>query len=52
MCLLKATVAVQHRLPVKVDSRGIVAGVVDEAEVEMTATIAAIARAIEMLVVT
>jgi hypothetical protein len=45
-------VAAQHRLPVKVDSRGIVADVADEAAVEMTATIETIARAIETLVVT
>jgi hypothetical protein len=43
-------VAVQHRLPVKVDSRGIVPDVADEAEAEMTA--ATIARAIALLVAT
>ena len=50
---MKTTVAAQHRLPVKVDSsRGIVADVADEAEVETTATIKTIARAIKTLVVT
>jgi hypothetical protein len=47
-CQLKAKVAVQHRLPVKVDSRGVVPDVADEAEAEMTA--ATIARAIALLV--
>jgi hypothetical protein len=44
------TAAVQHRLPVKVDSKAVVLDVADEAEAETTA--ATIARAIALLVAT